>query len=111
MQFSARAKSHVPRLNMWLLGSEDIVSSKDLRRHLDWIIGKVRPHRDALLSLQQLPDVKMDVSCVWWSLHGDGGPALWPEQMLDLAELNLEMSIGFGYYGDEPATGPASPRA
>ena len=100
MQFSSRAKSHVPRLNMWLLDSEGVILSKDLRRHLDWIIGKVRLHRDALFSLQQMPDVKMDVSCVWWSLHGDGGPTLWPEQMLGLAELNLEMSIAVASYGD-----------
>jgi hypothetical protein len=87
---------------MWMLDSEGIVSSKDLRRHLDWIIGKVRRSRVALLSLQQLVDVKMDVSCVWWSLQGGGGPALWPEQMSALAELNLEVSIDFAYYGDEP---------
>jgi Domain of unknown function (DUF4279) len=102
MQFSSRAKSYIPRLNMWLLDSEGVILSKDLRRHLDWIIGKVRPHRDALLSLQQLPDVKMDVTCVWWSQHGDGGPTLWPEQMLGLGELNLEMSIAVAFYGDEP---------
>jgi hypothetical protein len=101
VQFNSRGKSHIARLNMWLLDSEGIVSSKDLRRHLDWIISKVRPNCDALFSLQQLLDVKMDVSCVWWSLHGDGGPTLWPEQMLGLAELNLEVSIGFAYYGDE----------
>ncbi len=109
MQFSGRAKSHVPRLNMWLLDSEGIVSSKDLRRHLDWIIGKVHPSRDALLSLQQLPDVTMNVSCVWWSLEGGGGPTLWPEQMLGLAELNLEVSIGFAHYGNEPENSKTKP--
>jgi hypothetical protein len=87
---------------MWLLDSEGVILSKDLRPHLDWIIDKVRPRRDALFSLQELPNVKMDVSCVWWSLHGDGGPALWPEQMLGLAKLNLEMSINLASYRDEP---------
>ena len=95
-------KGHVARLNLWLLDSEGIIVSKDLRHHLDWIIGRVGPRRDALFSLQQSSDVKMDVSCVWWSMHGDGGPALWPEQMLGLGQLNLEMSISFASYGNEP---------
>jgi hypothetical protein len=93
---------HVGRVNQWILDSEGNVTSRDLRRHLDWVIGRVWPSREALLRLQQLPEVKMDVWCVWWSRHGDGGPALWPKQLLGLGELNLEISIGFAFYGKEP---------
>ncbi|HEY3974962.1 MAG TPA: DUF4279 domain-containing protein [Candidatus Sulfotelmatobacter sp.] len=93
--------ARVGKHNVWLLVSEGVVTSKDLRRHIDWIIDTVYPSKEALLRLQELPEVKMDVSCVWWSRYGDGGPTLWPEQMSHLVELNLEISIAFSFYGDE----------
>ena len=65
-------KGHVARLTLWLLDSEGIIVSKDLRHHLDWIIGRVGPRRDVLSPLQQSSDVKMDVLCSQWSMHGDG---------------------------------------
>jgi hypothetical protein len=46
----------------------------------------------------------MNVNCVWWSRYGDGGPTLWPEQMLRLAQLNLECSFEFAYYEDDGET-------
>lgn len=88
--------------NLWLLDSENFVRSRDLRRHLDWIIAAIYPSRNALFELQAVPGIKMDVWCVWWSRYGDGGPALWPEQMLRLAELNLEISIASSFYGEKP---------
>ena len=86
---------------IWLLESEEEVHSRDLRRHLDWIVGAIYPKKEELLRLQEVSDVKMDVTCVWWSRYGDGGPTLWPEQMARLAELNLEISIACSYYGED----------
>jgi hypothetical protein len=87
--------------NVWVLSSEGLVASKDLRRHVDWILDTIYPSKSVLFRLQNMPDVKMDVSCVWWSRYGDGGPTLWPEQMSRLSELNLEISIACAFYGDE----------
>ena len=98
---TSRGSTHLGESNIWLLDSENFVTSKDLRRHVDWIISTVYSSREALFRLQEMPDVKMDVSCVWWSRHGGGGPTLWPEQMSRLAELNLEISVACAFYGEE----------
>ena len=91
---------HVGTIHNWLLSSKDSVSSKDLRRHLDWVLDRIEPFAEQLKELQQLPDVKMTVRCVWWSSDGGGGPTLWPEQMMRMAKLNLEFTVSFAYYGN-----------
>ncbi len=100
-QVASRRVLHRGGVNLWWLDSESFVISKDLRRHVDGIIKVVYPSKEALFRLQEMAEVKMDVSCVWWSRYGDGGPALWPEQMLRLAELNLEISVACAFYGEE----------
>jgi hypothetical protein len=90
----------IGKINGWFLSSEDSVKSKDLRRHLDWLVAKLRPSRDGLGKLQLKEGVQMYVSCPWWSRSGGGGPSLWPEQMRGLAELNLECTITFADYSD-----------
>jgi hypothetical protein len=82
---------------LWVLSSEFCVTSLDIRDHLDWLIDKLIPRKRKILELQHRDGVRMDVWCVWWSKYGEGGPALWPEQMGPLAELNLEWSIDVGF--------------
>lgn len=91
----------VGTLNAWFLSSESFVQSKDLRRHLDGLIARLQPRREALQLLQGRKNVRMYVSCPWWARHGGGGPSLWPEQMKALAALNLECSINFADYSDD----------
>jgi Domain of unknown function (DUF4279) len=93
--------SRIGKINAWFLSSEDIVESKDMRRHLDWLIAKLQPSSNGLRELQAKPSIRMSVNCIWWSRFGDGGPALWPEQMRALADLNLECSFAFSDYSDE----------
>lgn len=92
--------ARVGRINAWLLSSEPAVHSRDLRRHLDWLLDLLETGSDGLRSLQAQPGVRMSVNCVWWSRYGDGGPTLWPEQMARLALLNLECSFEFSNYSD-----------
>ena len=85
------------------ISSESFVESRDLRRHLDWLLDKVEPGSDGLNVLQQRPGVRMCVHCIWWSRHRGGGPTLWPEHMRRLAALNLECSFDIQYYGEDGA--------
>jgi len=94
-------KVPIGKLNGWFLSSEGNVESKDIRRHLDWLIARLKPSSEVLRELQTKPDVRMSVNCIWWSRYGDGGPTLWPEQMRVLADLNLECSFSCAYYGDD----------
>jgi hypothetical protein len=82
----------------WFLSSEGHVQSKDVRKHLDWLLARLVPVRDQLRALQATDGIVMAVTCIWWSAAGDGGPTLWPEQMHALAELNLECSFELAFY-------------
>lgn len=89
------------KIGGWFLSSEDHVQSKDVRRHLDWILNQLVPKKEQLLQLQETIGITMDVNCIWWSAFGDGGPTLWPEQMGLLAELNLECGFEIAFYGED----------
>lgn len=88
------------KIGAWFLSSEGSVRSKDLRRHLDWLLGHLLPRAEALRGLQEMEGVTMNVNCIWWSATGGGGPTLWPEQMRGLADLNLECSFDIAFYGE-----------
>lgn len=88
-------------LNGWFLSSEGKISSMDLRRHLDWLLKKLLPQREAMFALQNIEGLKMGVNCIWWSAYGQGGPTLWPEQMRGLAELGLECSFDISFFGED----------
>jgi hypothetical protein len=87
------------KLNGWFLSSEGQVGSRDLRRHVDWLLRRLAASAPGLAQLQAHDGVRMCVKCIWW---GGGGPVLWPEQMARLAQLNLECAFEFADYGEEP---------
>jgi hypothetical protein len=84
------------RSNGWFLSSQDRVDSRDVRRHIDWLLERTIQARTQLCSLQDESGVSMDVFCYWRSTQGHGGPALNPKQMQLLADLNL--TVGFDCY-------------
>ena len=43
----------------------------------------------------------MTVNCIWYSRSGHGGPTLWPEDMADLARLNLECTFDVYFLSDD----------
>lgn len=77
-------------LNAWFLTSENIIFSKDSRRHIDYIADKLLPIKEKIKTLAR-QDVKIDISCFWMSESGQGGPTLSPQQLSKLAELELEI--------------------
>ena len=60
------------RPNAWFLSSEGRVTSRDCRRHIDWLVEQIAPHRDALRALLR-DGTRADVSCFWVSASGNGG--------------------------------------
>ncbi len=80
----------------WFLRSQDSVESRDVRKHIDWIIAKVKDRRSAVLELGRT-GWRSDVFCFWEGI-GQGGPMLNPEQMEALARLDLV--CGFDIYQD-----------
>jgi Domain of unknown function (DUF4279) len=59
-------------LNGWFLSTKDRVQSRDLRRHVDWLLEQIVPLRSELATLQARPGVWMDVLLLafdaraWW---------------------------------------------
>lgn len=91
----------IVRNNGWFLSSEGMVHSLDVRHHIDWLLRLLSDKKDELLALQLVPGLKMSVNCIWYSRSGMGGPTLWPEQMLALAELNLECSFDVYFFDND----------
>jgi hypothetical protein len=87
---SRRPGSRPARLHGWFLSSQGVLESRDVRRHLDWVLSIVVPRADTILALQS-EACRMDVSCFWASASGHGGPSVRPTQMRELARLNLEL--------------------
>jgi hypothetical protein len=85
------SKRQVPAsIHGWFLTSEGVVESRDIRRHLDWLIAQVGPKAGVLSALQS-EGCRTDVSCNWLSRSGHGGPTVTPVQMGELARLGLEL--------------------
>jgi hypothetical protein len=77
------------KFNGWFLSSESIVSSRDTRRHLDWLISKIGDKATEIARLHA-DRVDIDISC-FWVYKGQGGPLISPPQMAALSALNIEV--------------------
>lgn len=94
-------KERTVPINGWFFSSEGTVASKDVRRHLDFLLSRIKKVESRFLELQN-EELTIGINCVWWSANNSGGPAIWPEQMACLGELGLELSFDFCFYGDDP---------
>jgi hypothetical protein len=56
---------------------------------------KFAPAKDELLALQKTAGVKMTIVANVWT---SGGVVLWPKQMKELSELDLELQIAISDY-------------
>jgi hypothetical protein len=79
----------------WFVSSKLHVQSRDVRRHLDWLLDQLLPLRQELDSLRA-EGALVDVSCYWLSAFGHGGPELSPTQASKLA--SLELPCWFDFY-------------
>ena len=85
-----------PQLGGWFLSTKGIIASRDVRRHVAWILDRFAG-KDQILRSLQAEGYRMDIFCYWLSADGHGGPILSPEIMRRLGELELE--VGFDIYG------------
>ena len=91
-------RSRIAQVSNWLLKSERHVDSLDIRDHLDWLLALLEPVGDAVRKLGQMPDTTITVRCIWWASPTGGGPTLWPKQMRQLADLDLECAFSLSDY-------------
>jgi hypothetical protein len=91
-------KKGVVQRGGWFLSTEDIIASKDVRCHVDWLIEKITGKEHALHEMR-LRDYQTVVSCYWLSAFGHGGPMLSPAIMRSLANLGLEIWFDVYFHG------------
>ena len=70
--------------------SENIINSKDSRRHIDYLVDNLLPIRERLKILAS-QGAEIDISCFWLSKSGQGEPTLSPPQLSKLGELGIEL--------------------
>ena len=87
---SRRARSRPWSRSAWFLSSEGEVNSRDVRRHIDWLLERVTD-RTLVFAELRAAGCETVLSCYWASASGHGGPMLWPEQLARLAECGLEL--------------------
>jgi len=86
--------------SFWELSTKDEETSTDLSVHLEWLIVKILPRKEILISLASASkSIKTYISCFWESKTGHGGPVFSPELMGKIADLNLELSLDI-YFAD-----------
>jgi hypothetical protein len=73
----------------WFYETKLLSHSKDTRRHIDLILEVLDGKQKEVESLRQR-GCKLDIVS-YWASHGQGGPALWPPQMLKLGKLGIEI--------------------
>ena len=82
----------------WFLSTRDQVESKDVRRHIEWLLDQLTS-KEGILKNYQSAGYEMDIFCYWVSAQGHGGPMLSPNQMNRLAKCGLGISFDI-YNGD-----------
>jgi hypothetical protein len=85
----------------WSVSSKGCVDSKDLRKHLDWLFGKIGQRKAQIESLREM-GCEMRVWCYWLSKAGHGGPMLSVPQLQRLADLELEICMDIYFLGGPP---------
>lgn len=99
-------RGRVRRHGGWILSSRNAVESSDTRHHIDWLLDQLDGKSKELDALRDL-GCEVDVSCIWVSAQGQGGPILSPSQMKRLAEHGLD--IWWDVYFDQSANVSQSP--
>jgi hypothetical protein len=81
--------------NFWALSTEHLVQSKNIEPHLDWLLDRLMPVKDQIISLQKVPGVSMRISCFWSSEEDNIDISFTAVQIKKLAELNMVCSFAF----------------
>jgi hypothetical protein len=83
----------------WFLETSEKVQSKDVRRHVNWLLEQIKDKSEIIQQLQA-GDSEVHISCYWASAVGHGGPVLDQDILKRIAELNIGISFDIYFAGD-----------
>ena len=88
------------KIGGWFLTTKDVIESRDVRRHIDWLLDQFEIRVDAVKRLRTA-GCRMVVNCYWQSASGHGGPMLCPATMGRLANLGFELWFDVYFFQSE----------
>ena len=83
----------------WFLASTEKIQSKDVRRHIDWLLDQIKG-KSNLINRLQIAGSEIHISCYWASASGHGGPMLDTRILKRIAEMNIGISFDIYFAGD-----------
>lgn len=84
----------------WFLESAEHIQSKELRKHIDWILDQIEAKSEVIHELRST-NAQVDISCFWVSAFGHGGPMLDSKILKRIADLQIGISFDIYFSGDE----------
>ena len=93
----------------WFLESKEKVASKEVRRHIDWLLEQLEGKSEVIRELQT-DGSEIHLSCFWGSAVGHGGPMLDPEIIKKIASLNIGIAFDICFDDDNESSEINVPR-
>ena len=93
---SRRGSRFKATTGLWQLSSREQVESRDVRRHIVWLLDGLRG-RECEFQRLRAEGYQTVMSCYWLSAQGQGGPMLGPLLMRRLSDFGME--LWFDIYG------------
>ena len=84
----------------WFLQTSEQVQSKDIRRHVDWLLEHLKDHLEIIKQLQAT-DSEVHISCFWVSAAQHGGPMLDHDILKRVGNLNIGISFDIYFASDK----------
>jgi hypothetical protein len=93
----------------WFLESKGKVISKEVRRHIDWLLEELEGKSEVIRELKT-DGSEIHLSCFWGSALGHGGPMLDAEILKKIASLNIGITFDIYFEGDDGTSEADEPR-
>jgi hypothetical protein len=77
---------------VWIVRSPAELKSKDVRRHLDWLLDIVEPRSEVIRQLA-VAGYQVVILCDWVSFQGRGGPTISVKNMSRISCLGLALRL------------------
>jgi hypothetical protein len=96
--YEASRTVRTKKINGWFLCTEPFVSSFDLANHLFHLLEKLDGKEEVLRALIER-GWRADISCMWDSAYGHGGPTITPELLTRLGKLGIDLWFDIYFHG------------
>lgn len=83
----------VRKKGLWSITSDEKVDLSDLQVHIDWLLDLLEPVKNQLNSINSMPGVYTEISCIFNLFSIEWDSRLEPNQLDRIAALNIKFGI------------------